>query len=143
VVETAVVGLRKAECIDTTGFDLECWKSLTDVEVATAESVESFDNRRVHSTFDYGPPAAVEEIYYYAQALDGKLGNPVNQQLNSPTNPGRFTFTRTRDGGLACLRADVDELGPLVRLESLVPEFRYRLVQRVGIAVVIKFGFGP
>jgi putative transposase len=59
-----IVGLYKAECIDTTVFHLGSWKTLTDVEYATAERVEWFNNRRVHSTLDYRTPAAVEEIYY-------------------------------------------------------------------------------
>ena len=66
-----IVGLFKAECIDTTVFHLGPWKTLTDVEYATAEWVEWFNNRRVHSTLDYRTPAAVEEIYY-AQAPAGE-----------------------------------------------------------------------
>jgi putative transposase len=59
-----IVGLFKAECIDTTVFHPGPWKTLTDVEYATAEWVEWFNNRRVHSTLDYRTPAAVEDIYY-------------------------------------------------------------------------------
>lgn len=39
------------------------------------------------------------------------------------------------------LRADVDKLGPLVRLEPLVPEFGHRPVQGLGVTAVIRFGF--
>lgn len=67
-----IVGLFKAECIDTTVFHVGAWKTLTDVEYATAEWIEWFNNRRVHSsTLDYRTPAAVEEIYY-AQAPAGE-----------------------------------------------------------------------
>lgn len=52
-------------------FHLGSWKTLTDVECATAEWVEWFNNCRVHSTLDYRTPAAVEEIYY-AQAPAGE-----------------------------------------------------------------------
>ncbi|MBL0888945.1 IS3 family transposase [Myceligenerans sp. I2] len=60
----STIGLYKAECIDTTVFHLGAWKRLEEVEYATAEWVDWYNQRRVHSALDYASPAAVEHAYY-------------------------------------------------------------------------------
>lgn len=53
-------GLYKAEVIHKDGP----WKSLDQVELATATWVEWFNNRRLYSALDYVSPAEYEAIYY-------------------------------------------------------------------------------
>ena len=60
----SVIGLYKTEVIRKKGP----WKSLEDVEFATLEWVDWFDNRRLLEPIGYVPPAEYEAMYYQAQA---------------------------------------------------------------------------
>lgn len=55
-----VVGLYKTELIRRRGP----WRSLEQVELATAEWVDWWNHRRLHSAVDFRPPAEYETIYH-------------------------------------------------------------------------------
>jgi putative transposase len=55
-----VVGLYKTELIRRCGP----WRSLEQVELATAEWVDWWNQRRLHSADGDPPPAEYEELYY-------------------------------------------------------------------------------
>lgn len=59
-------GLFKAECIRTTVFHDGPFKTLADVEYATAGWVDWYNNRRLHSTIGMVPPAEFEQAHYAA-----------------------------------------------------------------------------
>jgi putative transposase len=59
-------GLYKAECIRTTVFRDDPYKSIGDVEYATAGWVEWYNNRRLHSSLGYVSPAEFENAHYAA-----------------------------------------------------------------------------
>ncbi len=59
-------GLFKAECIHTTVFHDGPYKSLADVEYATAGWVDWYNNRRLHSTLGMVPPVEHEQAHYAA-----------------------------------------------------------------------------
>ena len=52
-----IKGLYKAECIRTTVFHDGPYKTIADVEYATAGWVDWYNNRRLHSSLSYVPPA--------------------------------------------------------------------------------------
>jgi putative transposase len=56
----AVNGLYKAEVIRKRGP----WRSLEQVELATAEWVDWWNQRRLHSAINNMPPAEYEALYY-------------------------------------------------------------------------------
>lgn len=56
----AVNGLFKAELIRRRGP----WRSVDDVELATLDWVDWWNNRRLHSACDYLPPAEYEAMFY-------------------------------------------------------------------------------
>ena len=58
-------GLYKTEVIRKKGP----WKTLEDVEFATLEWVDWFNNRRLFGPIGYVPPVEFEEMYYREQAL--------------------------------------------------------------------------
>lgn len=60
-------GLYKTECIRTTVFHPGPYKTIADVEYATSGWVDWYNNRRLHSSLDYVPPAEYEAAYYAAQ----------------------------------------------------------------------------
>jgi len=60
----AVNGLYKAEVIRKRGH----WRSLEQVELATAEWVDWWNHRRLHSAIDDMPPAEYEALYYQQRA---------------------------------------------------------------------------
>jgi putative transposase len=62
----SIIGLYKAECIDTEVFHPEPYKSLGDVEYATAGWVDWYNNRRLHSSLGYLPPIEFEQAHYAA-----------------------------------------------------------------------------
>jgi putative transposase len=62
----SIIGLYKAECIDTEVFHPEPYKSLGDVEYATAGWVDWYNNRRLHSSLGYLPPTEFEQAHYAA-----------------------------------------------------------------------------
>src|SRR5262252_3744112 len=55
----STIGLYKTELIKKEGP----WRSLADVELATAEYVEWFNTRRLHSAIGDIPPAEQEAVY--------------------------------------------------------------------------------
>ena len=59
-----VNGLYKAECIRTTVFHDGPYKTIADVEFATAGWVDWYNQRRVHSTLGYLTPAEYEDTHY-------------------------------------------------------------------------------
>ena len=59
-------GLYKAECIRTTIFHDEPFKTIADVEYATAGWVDWYNNRRLHSTLGNVPPIEYEQAHYAA-----------------------------------------------------------------------------
>jgi putative transposase len=60
-----VIGLYKTEVIRKGGP----WKHLEDVEFATLEWVDWFNNRRLLEPIGYVPPAEFEEMYYHQLSL--------------------------------------------------------------------------
>jgi transposase InsO family protein len=59
-----VIGLYKTECIRTTVFHPDAYKTIGDVEYATAGWVDWYNNRRLHSTLDYTTPVEFEQAHY-------------------------------------------------------------------------------
>jgi transposase InsO family protein len=57
-------GLYKAECIRTTVFHDGPYKTIADVEYATAGWVDWYNNRRLHSSLGYVPPVEFEQAHY-------------------------------------------------------------------------------
>jgi transposase InsO family protein len=62
----SVNGLYKTECIRTTVFHAGPYKTLADVEYATAGWVDWYNNRRLHSTLGMLSPVEYETAYYEA-----------------------------------------------------------------------------
>jgi putative transposase len=61
-----VIGLYKTECIRTTVFHAGPYRTINDVEWATAGWVDWYNNRRVHSSLGYVSPAEFEAAHYAA-----------------------------------------------------------------------------
>lgn len=59
-------GLYKAECIRSTVFHDGPYKTVADVEYATAGWVDWYNNRRLHSTLGNVPPVEYEQAHYAA-----------------------------------------------------------------------------
>ncbi len=59
-------GLYKAECIRTTVFHDGPFKSIADVEYATAGWVDWYNARRLHSSLGHIPPIEYEHAHYAA-----------------------------------------------------------------------------
>jgi putative transposase len=57
-------GLYKAECIRTTVFHDGPYKTIADVEFATAGWVDWYNTRRLHSSLGYVSPAEFEQAHY-------------------------------------------------------------------------------
>ena len=60
----SINGLYKAECIRTTVFHDGAYKTIAEVEFATAGWVDWYNNRRLHSSLGYLPPAEFEQAHY-------------------------------------------------------------------------------
>jgi putative transposase len=61
-----VNGLYKTECIRTTVFHDGPYKTIAEVEYATAGWVEWYNNRRLHSSLGMVPPVEYEQAHYAA-----------------------------------------------------------------------------
>ncbi len=59
-------GLYKTESIRTTVFHRGPYRTIGDVEYATAGWVDWYNNRRLHSSIGMIPPAEFEDRYYAA-----------------------------------------------------------------------------
>ena len=57
-------GLYKTECIRTSVFHPGAYKTINDVEYATAGWVDWYNNRRLHSSLGYLTPAEYEQVHY-------------------------------------------------------------------------------
>ena len=60
------MGLFKTECIRTTIFHDGPYQSVADIEFATMGWVDWYNNRRLHSSIGYVPPAEFEHNHYAA-----------------------------------------------------------------------------
>ena len=63
-------GLYKTECIRTRIFHDGPYKTIADVEYATAGWVDWYNTRRLHSSIGNVPPAAYEAAHYEALTLE-------------------------------------------------------------------------
>jgi transposase InsO family protein len=63
-------GLYKAECIRTSVFHQGPYRTIADVEFATAAWVDWYNHRRLHGTLSMRTPAEFENIYYQAQTSE-------------------------------------------------------------------------
>ena len=61
-----IIGLFKTECIRTTVFHNGPYKTLADVEFATAGWVDWYNNRRLHGSIGMVPPVEYEQAHYAA-----------------------------------------------------------------------------
>jgi putative transposase len=59
-----VIGLYKTECIRTTVFHAGPYRTISDVEYATAGWVDWYNNRRLHSSLGYVSPVEYEAAHY-------------------------------------------------------------------------------
>ena len=92
----SVIGLYKAEVIRHEGP----WKGLDDVEFATLEWVDWFNNVRLLEPIGYVPPAEFEETYYaHSAATEEEEG--LKQRAS--TEPGRFTPSSSSVAGIETL----------------------------------------
>jgi transposase InsO family protein len=66
----SIIGLYKTECVDTDLFHAGPYKSLGDVEYATAGWVDWYNNRRLHSSLGNLPPIEFEQAHYAAPSLE-------------------------------------------------------------------------
>ena len=60
----SINGLYKSECIRTTVFHDGPYKSVSDVEFATAGWVDWYNNRRLHSSLGMMAPVEYEQAHY-------------------------------------------------------------------------------
>jgi putative transposase len=62
----SIIGLFKTECIKTTVFHAGPYKTLADVEYATAGWVDWYNHRRLHGSLGMVPPVEYEQAHYAA-----------------------------------------------------------------------------
>ena len=67
-----VIRLYKNECIATTVFHHGPYKTLADVEYATAGWVDWYNHRRLHGSLGYVPPVEYEQAHYAALQPHGQ-----------------------------------------------------------------------
>jgi len=61
-----IIGLFKTECIRTAIFHNGPYKTLADIEYATAGWVDWYNQRRLHGTLGMVPPTEFEHAHYAA-----------------------------------------------------------------------------
>ena len=66
----SIIGLFKTECITTTVFHDGPYKTLADVEYATAGWVDWWNHRRLHGTLGMITPHEREQAHYAALARE-------------------------------------------------------------------------
>ena len=59
-----VIGLFKTECIRTTVFHAGPYRTMADIEYATAGWIDWYNNRRLHSSLGYVSPSEYEAAHY-------------------------------------------------------------------------------
>ncbi len=64
VLMETVIGLFKTECIRTTVFHAGPYRTIADVEWATAGWIDWWNNRRLHSSLAYQAPEEFEQAHY-------------------------------------------------------------------------------
>ena len=89
----SVIGLYKTEVIRHEGP----WKGLEEVEFATLEWVDWFNNVRLLEPIGYVPPAEFEEAYYAHARCRRRRG--ATQTNEPPLNPGRFIVNGLSERG--------------------------------------------
>ena len=62
----SIIGLFKTECIRTTVFHPGPYRTIAEVEYATAGWVDWYNNRRLHSTLEMMTPVEYEQAHYAA-----------------------------------------------------------------------------
>jgi putative transposase len=62
----SITGLYKTECIRTTIFHNGPYKTLADIEYATAGWVDWYNNRRLHTSLAMTTPTEYEQAHYCA-----------------------------------------------------------------------------
>lgn len=67
-------GLFKTECIRTAVFHHGPYRTIGDVEFATAGWVDWYNTRRLHSSLGYVPPAEFEQAHYAALTREPQPG---------------------------------------------------------------------
>lgn len=80
----STIGLFKNELIRRKGP----WRTLDDVEIATLEYVDWFNNRRLHTELGDIPPRRARDQLLPS---DPSVDDAGNQGTEPPLNPGRFT----------------------------------------------------
>jgi hypothetical protein len=81
----SAIGLYKTELITKDGP----WKTLADVELATAEYVNWFSNKRLHTSIGGFPPAEHKAADYAQTQPNPKAGEPKTE---ASTKPGALQF---------------------------------------------------
>ena len=61
-----MIGLFKTECIRTTVFHPSAYKTLADVEYATARWVDWYNHARLHNSLGITTPVEYEQAHYAA-----------------------------------------------------------------------------
>jgi putative transposase len=69
----SINGLYKAECIRTTVFHAGPYKTLADVEFATAGWVDWYNNRRLHGSLGMTTPVEYEQAHYATRNPAGSI----------------------------------------------------------------------
>lgn len=87
--------LFKAECIRNPAMRPKGgWASIHDVEIAVAEHVDWFNQRRLHGEIGQVPPVEFEAAHWASHEPDNYPGEQVPARAGSrtepPRNPGRF-----------------------------------------------------
>ncbi len=72
-------GLYKTECIRTTMLHPGAYKTITDVEWATAGRVEWYNHSRLHSSIGMVPPVQYEHSHYAAHEPVGSITSGRNE----------------------------------------------------------------
>ena len=65
-----IIGLFKAECIHSGPFHQGPFKTVEDIEYATAGWVDWWNNRRLHGVLGMITPSEAEEAHYAAISID-------------------------------------------------------------------------
>ena len=89
-------GLYKAECIRTTVFHQGPYKTIADVEYATAGWVDWYNARRLHSTLGSVPPIEYEQAHY-AALTESPTPYRNDREPGAPHYADVYTLTGNRN----------------------------------------------